>query len=55
MSCQKIKELCYSCKMDICVLKCIHCKYNCSQPCSTLLTNYTLLTCDNYITTKIHM
>jgi hypothetical protein len=30
ISCQKIKELYYSCKMDICVLKCIHHKYNCS-------------------------
>ncbi len=33
----------------------MHCIYDYSQPCLTLLTNCTLVTCNNYITTRINL
>jgi hypothetical protein len=45
---QKIRKLYCSCKMDIYKIKFTHYKYNCSQPCLTLLMNCILLARDNY-------
>jgi hypothetical protein len=45
MSCLKIRELYYNCKMDIYTIT--HCKYDYSQPCLTLLTSCISITCDN--------
>jgi hypothetical protein len=41
--------------MDIYTIECTNHKYNYSQPCLTLLANYALLTCDNYITIKVNV
>jgi hypothetical protein len=40
--------------MDIYIIECTHHKYSCNQPCLTLLTSCNLITCDNYITTKVY-
>jgi len=44
-----------SCKMYIHTLQCMHCIYGCSQPCLILLTSCILITCNNYITTRINL
>jgi hypothetical protein len=33
----------------------MHHKYGCSQPCLIVFTNYTFVTHDNYITTKVNV
>ncbi len=52
---QKIKELYHNCNMYIYTIQCMHFIYNYSQPCLTLLTNYTLITHNNYITIRINL
>jgi hypothetical protein len=41
--------------MDIYIIKCTHCRYDCSQTCLTLLANCSLITHDNYITTRVNV
>jgi hypothetical protein len=38
--------------LDTYTMKCTHHKYDCNKPCLILLANYTLVTFDNYITTR---
>jgi hypothetical protein len=51
---KKIKELYYSCKMDIYTIECTHRKYY-NQPCLTLFASCILVTCCNYITTRVNV
>jgi hypothetical protein len=44
-----------SCKMYIYTIQCMQCVYSYSQPCLTLLTGCILVTCNNYLTTRINL
>jgi hypothetical protein len=41
--------------MYIYIMQCMHCIYDCNQPHLTVLTSYTLVACNNYITIRIYL